>query len=126
MTGVAGTADFRERRKIGALDWRSIMRHTSHLSALVALFLSGAAAFAQGNGTVAPAVPQNTGSAGISSAPGGSSTTATGMGTGARTNPNAGNRTTGRAGSAGRSASASPRLPGDNPANPGLSAIGSH
>jgi hypothetical protein len=120
MTGVAGTADFRERCKIGAQVWRSIMRQTLHLSALVALSLSGA--FAQGNGTVAPAVPQNTGSAGISSAPGDSSTTATGMG--ARTNPNAGNRTTGR--SAGRSAAASPRLPSDDPANPGLSAIGGH
>jgi hypothetical protein len=76
------------------------MRHSLHLSALVALSLSVSAAFAQGNGTVPPAAPQNAGSAGIFSAPGGSSTTTTGigLGTSARTNPNAGNRTTGRPG----------------------------
>ncbi len=75
------------------------MRHRLHLSALVAMSLIGAttSVFAQGTaaggapiGTVpgiggmppVGATPANPGSAGISSAPGGSSTTTTGMGTG--------------------------------------------
>jgi hypothetical protein len=75
------------------------MRRRLQLSALVAISLIGASAsaFAQGNGaaiaTSPGAVPpQNTGSASIVSAPGGSSTTTTGMGTtaGPPTNPNTG------------------------------------
>ena len=64
------------------------MRHRLHFSALFAMFLIGAtdSAFAQGAGTspgTGTVPPQNIGSAGITSAPGGSSTTSTGMGTGA-------------------------------------------
>jgi hypothetical protein len=77
------------------------MRRRLQLSPLVALSLIGASAsaFAQGNGAAMAASPgtdtvppQNTGSAGIVSAPGGSSTTTTGMGTtaGPPTNPNTG------------------------------------
>jgi hypothetical protein len=86
------------------------MRHKLHLSALVAMSLIGAttSVFAQGTtgvpigtapgtGGMPPvgATPTNPGSAGISSAPGGSSTTTTGMGTGmggtgSSTNLNAG------------------------------------
>lgn len=72
------------------------MRHKSYLTALIAMSLIGApvSAFAQGagagaaigtapgTGTVPPVGAPNPGSAGISSAPGGSSTTTTGMGTG--------------------------------------------
>jgi hypothetical protein len=79
------------------------MRHKLHLSALVAISLIGAttSVFAQGTtgapvGTVpgtggrppVGATPTNPGSAGISSAPGGSSTTTTGMGTGTGTSTN--------------------------------------
>ena len=70
------------------------MRHRLHFTALVAMSLIGAAgqALAQQGaagagaapsaGTMPPVAAQNPGSAGISSAPGGPSTTTTGMGTG--------------------------------------------
>ena len=76
------------------------MRHRLHLSALVAMSLIGAttSVFAQGTGPAAGAqigaapgtggvpsvgtTPTNPGSAGISSAPGGASSTTTGMGMG--------------------------------------------
>jgi hypothetical protein len=78
---------------------RVIMRHKLHLSAVIAMSLMTASsvAFAQapgggtgaaqggassGVGSVPPAAPTNPGSAGISSAPGGQSSTTTGMGTG--------------------------------------------
>jgi hypothetical protein len=77
---------------------RIIMRHKLHLSAVIAVSLmtASSAAFAQasgaggaqggassGVGSAAPpaATPTNPGSAGISSAPGGQSSTTTGMGT---------------------------------------------
>ena len=76
------------------------MRHRLHFTALVAMSLIGAAGqalargagagAALGTGTTPTVGAQNPGSAGISSAPGGPSTTTTGMGTdaGPRTNLN--------------------------------------
>jgi hypothetical protein len=114
------------------------MRNRLHLSTLIAISLIGAttSAFAQGAGaaigvapgagTVPPAEAPHTGSAGITSAPGGPSTTTTGMGTGigtgTSTNLNTGvnqpgvpnTSTPGIVGSG-----ASPGgLPGDDPAHP--------
>jgi hypothetical protein len=108
------------------------MRHKLHLSALIAVSLIGtnAAAFAQGAGaamgnapgvgTNPPVGSPNTGSAGISSAPGGASTT--GTGTGFTVNPThnqPGVPDTSTPGRFGTGASPS-GLPGDDPANPGF------
>ncbi|WP_029583774.1 hypothetical protein [Bradyrhizobium sp. URHD0069] len=113
------------------------MRHKLHLSALVAISLIGAttSVFAQGTtgapvGTVpgtggmppVGATPTNPGSAGISSAPGGPSTTTTGMGTGTSTNLNTGVNQPGVPKTStpditGTGASPS-GLPGDDPAHP--------
>ena len=110
------------------------MRHKLHLSALIAVSLIGttAAALAQGAGAaMAPGVgtnppvgSPNTGSAGISSAPGGASTTTTGTGTGYVVNPThnqPGVPDTSTPGRFGTGASPS-GLPGDDPANPGFPA----
>src|ERR1700754_3842266 len=117
------------------------MRHKLHLSALVAMSLIGATSsiLAQG-ATAAPAggvqmctapgvggappvgaAPANPGSAGITSAPGGSSTTTTGMGmggTGSNTNLNSGGMgQPGTPNASGPGAMGSPNgLPGDDPA----------
>jgi hypothetical protein len=79
------------------------MRYRMHFTALIAISLIGAAGQAlaqQGAGTgaasgtapgmitTAPVGAQNPGSAGISSAPGGPSTTTTGMGSGVGPRPN--------------------------------------
>jgi hypothetical protein len=117
------------------------MRHKLHLSAVIAMSLMSAAstAFAQNPGAagaqggVAPGMagvppvgtaPTNPGSAGISSAPGGSSTTTTGRGTGSPlgfnpgvSQPGAPNTST--PGTIGTGASPS-GLPGDDPAHPGF------
>jgi hypothetical protein len=117
------------------------MRHKMYLSALFAMSLMAttSSAFAQNpgaagaQGNVAPGMggvppvgtpPTNPGSAGISSAPGGSSTTTTGMGTGTMMAPNRGmnqpgvpNTTT--PGTIGTGAEPS-GLPGDDPAHPGF------
>jgi hypothetical protein len=116
------------------------MRHQRYLSALIAITLIGtpAVALAQGagmgvgttpgTGTVPPVGTPNTG-AGITAAPGGPSTTTTGMGTGTRTNttinqPGAPNMST--PGSMGTGATPS-GLPGDDPAHPGFPArVGHH
>jgi hypothetical protein len=122
------------------------MRPKLHLSALVAISLIGAttSVFAQGTtgapvGTVpgtggmppVGATPTNPGSAGISSAPGGSSTTTTttGMGTGmggssSSTNLNAGAMSQpGAPNASGRGTMGSPSgLPGDDLGHPGLPA----
>ena len=119
------------------------MRHRPYLSALIAITLIGtpAVALAQGagmgigtapgTGTVPPVGTTNTGSAGITAAPGGSSTTTTGKGTGtnSRTNtginePGAPNMST--PGIMGTGATPS-GLPGDDPAHPGFPArVGHH
>jgi hypothetical protein len=108
------------------------MRHRLHLTALIAMFLIGATgqALAQqgagagaaigtapGTGTVPPVGTQNPGSAGISSAPGGSSTTTTGMGTSGINQPGAPGTST--PGTIGTGASPS-GLPGDDPRHPGF------
>jgi hypothetical protein len=121
------------------------MRHRLHFIALVAMSLIGAAgqALAQqgagagaaigtapGTGTTAPVGAQNPGSAGITSAPGGASTTTTGMGTGVgpSTNLNTGgfsqpgipnSSTTGTGGRGGASPNG---LPGDDPYHPAFPA----
>jgi hypothetical protein len=117
------------------------MRHKLYLCALIAMSLIGATgqALAQrggagvgtapGTGGVPPVgtTTTNPGSAGITSAPGGSSTTTTGMGTGgvgSSTNLNSGISqpgapNTSTPGSLGTGASPS-GLPGDDPANPGF------
>jgi hypothetical protein len=114
------------------------MRHRQQLSALIAIALIGAtaSAFAQGpgaaaqvgtapgTGAVPPVGAQNTGSAGITLAPGGSSTTTTGMGTGPSSNVNPthnqpGVPDTSTPGRFGTNASPS-GLPGDDPAHPGF------
>jgi hypothetical protein len=118
------------------------MRHRLHLSAPIAISLIGVttAALAQGTGAgatmgVAPGVgtnppvgaPQNPASTGVTSAPGGSSTTTTGttgMGTrpGANVNPThnvPGVPDTSTPGRFGTDASPS-GLPGDDPAHPGF------
>ncbi|MFL6792611.1 MAG: hypothetical protein ACJ8EE_15745 [Bradyrhizobium sp.] len=117
------------------------MRHKLYLSAVIAMSLMSATstAFAQNTGAagaqggVAPGMggvppvgtaPTNPGSAGISSAPGGSSTTTTGTGTGSPlgfnpgiSQPGAPNTST--PGTIGTGASPS-GLPGDDPAHPGF------
>jgi hypothetical protein len=122
------------------------MQHRLHLSAFVAMSLIGAttSVFAQGTtgaqiGTVPgtggmPQVgttPTNPGSAGISPAPGGSSTTTTDMGmggTGSSTNLNAGSMNQpGRPNTLGPGTMAPPSgLPGDDPGHPGLPARVGH
>ena len=117
------------------------MRHRPYLSALIAITLIGtpAVALAQGagmgigtapgTGTVPPVGTPNTGSAGITSAPGGSSTTGMGTGAPARTNiginePGAPNMS--KPGTMGTGATPS-GLPGDDPAHPGFPArVGHH
>jgi hypothetical protein len=120
----------------------SAMRHRLPVSALIALSLIGAAtapASAQNTGAGAaignaPGVgtnppvgaPQNPAAAGISPAPGGSSTTTTGMGTGSTFRPNPslnqpGVPNTSTPGQFGTGASPS-GLPGDDPAHPGFPA----
>jgi hypothetical protein len=123
----------------------SIMRHTLHLSTLIAMSLIGASApaSAQGAGAAvtgnAPGVgtnppvgaPQNPAAAGITPAPGGPSITATGMGagaTGGNVNPTHNvpdvpdTSTPGRFGT-----DAAPSgLPGDDPAHPGFPARVGH
>jgi hypothetical protein len=113
------------------------MRPRLHFSALIAMFLIGAtaSAFAQGAGTspgTGTVPPQNIGSAGITSAPGGSSTTSTGMGTGAGSRTNL---TTGTNGSGSPNASAHGTegigtlpsgLPDNDPAHPGFPGIVGH
>jgi len=120
------------------------MRYKPHLAALIALSLIGASSQASAQNTgaaggatagVAPGtggVPAvgttttNPGSAGISSAPGGSSTTTTGIGTGAGVNTGT-SLNTGGFGQPGApntsvpGTGASPNdLPGDDPAHPGF------
>ncbi len=116
------------------------MRHKLHLSALIAIAVigSGAPALAQGAGAAAqtgtaPGVgtnppvgaPANPAAAGISSAPGGASTTTTGMGTGSTsvnpTHNQPGVPDTSTPGKFGTGASPS-GLPGDDPAHPGFPA----
>jgi hypothetical protein len=118
------------------------MRHRLHLCAFIAITLVGAtaSAFAQGPGAGAtignapgvgtnpPVGAPNPGSAGITSAPGGPSTTTTGMGTGTSpgTNLNTlhnqpGVPDTSTPGRFGTGASPS-GLPGDDPAHPGFPA----
>jgi hypothetical protein len=106
------------------------MRHRLHLSATLAMSLIGATttAFAQsagagaamgnapGVGTNPPVGAPNPGSAGITSAPGGSSTTTTGMGGGIN-QPGVPNTST--PGTFGTGAAPS-GLPGDDPAHPGF------
>jgi hypothetical protein len=114
------------------------MRNRLHLSTLIAISLIGAttSAFAQGagaaigvapgTGSVPPAAAPNTGSAGITSAPGGPSTTTTGMGIGTgpgtSTNLNTGVNQPGVPNTSTRDITgtgASPSgLPGDDPAHP--------
>lgn len=113
------------------------MRHRLHLSALIAVSLIGttASAFAQspgagaamgtapGVGTNPPVGAPNPGSAGITSAPGGASTT-TGTGTGFVVNPThnqPGVPDTSTPGRFGTGASPS-GLPGDDPNHPGFPA----
>jgi hypothetical protein len=110
------------------------MRHKLHLSAAVAIALVGAtsSAFAQtagiamgahGGSTTTGSTTTNPGSVGISSAPGGASTTTTGMGTGPDTGINPGlyrpgvsNPSSGATGTG-----ASPGgLPDYDPAHPGF------
>jgi len=133
----------------GSPNRRFLMRYKLHLSALIAISLMTAtsAAFAQNagagarapgaQGNVAPrtggvppvgATTTNPGSVGISSAPGDSSTTTTGMGTGATSGPNSSlgppepgvpnNSTPGTIGTG----AAPSGLPGDDPAHPGFPA----
>jgi hypothetical protein len=112
----------------------SIMRRKQQLSALTAIFLVGAtaSAFAQGpgagaqvgttpgTGNVPPLGAQNTGSAGITSAPGGSSTTTTGASSNVNpTHNQPGVPDTSTPGKFGTNASPS-GLPGDDPAHPGF------
>jgi hypothetical protein len=115
------------------------MRHRLHLSALIAMSLIGATASAvaqQGAGAgaalgTAPGVGTNppvgappTGSAGLTAAPGGSSTTTTGTGTGSSTSVNPthnvpGVPDTSTPGRFGTDAAPS-GLPGDDPVHPGF------
>jgi hypothetical protein len=107
------------------------MRHKLHLSAIIAMSLIGASApaLAQGAGAAAqtgtaPGVgtnppvgaPDNPAAAGISAAPGGASTTTTGMGPGIN-QPGVPNTST--PGIIGTGATPS-GLPGDDPAHPGF------
>jgi hypothetical protein len=143
---IAALPTSRERRDSTGVDIsvrnrRSIMRHRLHFTALVAMSLIGAADQAlaqQGAGAAAGAAPgitttppvgaQNPGSAGISSAPGGASTTTTGMGTGVGlgTNLNArgfnqpGAPNTSTPGTTGRAGASPSGLPGDDPYHPGF------
>jgi hypothetical protein len=128
---------FQERRESGHVEvvatniGRPTMRHKLHLSALIAIAMIGASApaLAQGAGAAAqtgstPGVgtnppvgaPANPAAAGISSAPGGASTTTTGMGAGIN-QPGVPNTST--PGIIGTGAAPS-GLPGDDPAHPGF------
>jgi hypothetical protein len=117
-------------------DWSFVMRNRLHLPATLAMCLIGVttSAFAQGAaggaalgtapgvGTNPPVGTQHPGSAGITSAPGGSSTTTTGMGTRSTVNPThnqPGVPDTSTPGRFGTGASPS-GLPGDDPAHPGF------
>jgi hypothetical protein len=107
------------------------MRHKLYLSALVAVSLIGvsgsalaqnagaAAGVATGMGGVPPVgtPPTNPGSAGITAAPGGPSTTTTGIGSGGINQPGVPNTST--PGIIGTGAAPS-GLPGDDPAHPGF------
>jgi hypothetical protein len=144
---IAALPTSRERRDSTGVDTsvrnrRSIMRHRLHFTALVAMSLIGAAgqALAQqgaagagaapGIATTPPVGAQNPGSAGITSAPGGASTTTTGMGTGVGpgTNLNTGGfnqpgaPNTSTPGTAGRAGASPNGLPGDDPYHPGFPA----
>ena len=100
------------------------MRYTLHLSTLIAMSLIGASAPASAQGAGAP---QNPAAAGITLAPGGPSTTTTGMGAGATGgNINPTHNVPGVPDTSTRcrfGTDAAPSgLPGDDPAHPGFPA----